>query len=593
MKLFSIIAAAMLCLVGTVFPAQAQKVFHKSYGDFCIADYAEITYRRPYLPDYYNYAGQIEVEYDASLPSEVIACIRVATDIVEQNLLTVTPLRVKIGFKHFDRVQEGIHTYSQLSETEVRYVYDEEADVCYPSSLYRQTHPSTTDEVVYDGSIYMSEDEVWNCTHNARRARAARHDLTTYILRGYMRILGMASAVDRTDEGAIMGLPALTPFDHLVSFVSSGDEPRKTSLSSLELSEETPSAEAAKVIMLSSVAEMPDGEEILLYTGKFPGGSYGLGHIYDYSVMTFIEDENVMCQRVDEYTRAILNAIGWGADRIGYKRNWSGEDLAYYLVNFRDTNWKGTWSSKDFTLESKEPLTVKESSLTQSYRMADGSGYRQVQTSTSYPWHFEFPTEEERAQCELNIYGCIYAYFTGYAIVENEAGEEYRLPLSYRASIGRPPKIIDARLEAMEPYVNCLTVICGGKQAGIEVLKDEKTLYKSDKYSSYIGRFVEYFESDYISSFGDFEYPVDIRISVTNDYGSDEKIINVPSADFVGVETVAEESTSWDSVELYGINGQYLGTFLTDDILEAYPAGLYILLYKSGHDIVKREKVCK
>lgn len=579
------------------FASQAAEVVYKSYGDFCAAECAEMTYMKAYKSLYRNYAGRIEVEYDSSLPAEVVACIRIATDAVEQNILTVTPLRVKIGFKSFDIVEDESQVYSQLTETEVRYVYDEEAGICYPSSLYRQQHPVTTDEVIYDGTIYISEDEDWNCTHSTKKTINGRHDLTTYLMRAYMRILGIGSAIDRTDEGAVISLPAMTPYDYTISFLTDDEESRKVLLSSLDISDKTPSVDAAKVILSSPVAVLPDGTEITRYSGECAHNSFGLEYTLDRGLMMYAENENIMFQSVDHDIRAILNAIGWGAERIGYKHDWTGADLSYYLVNGEVSNWAGIWSSKDFTLESKEPLTVKESSLTLYYPMADGSGYRHAQTSTSYPWRFEYPTEADRAQCELNIHGCIYAYFVGYAIVENEAGEEFRLPLSYRASIGRPPMIVDARVAGWAPWLSCITVISGGTHAEIELLKDGNTIAGYNNY--YSGQFVEYFDlPNFINGeliFSDIkvEYPVDIRISVTNDYGSDERIINVPSADFVGVETVAEESASWDSVELYGINGQYLGTFLTDDILEAYPAGLYILLYKSGHDIVKREKVCK
>ena len=395
----------------------------------------------------------------------------------------------------------------------------------------------------------------------------------------------------------MISLPALTPYDRTVHFLTEGEESQMVALSSLELSGEIPSAEAAKVMQSSSVAILPDGTEIARYSGGYAYGGYGFEYTLDNGLMKCAENENMMFQAIDSDTRAILNAIGWGAERIGCKPDWTGSDLSYCLVNGEVSNWEGIWSSKEFTLESKEPLTVKESSLTLYYPMADGSGYRKAQTSTSYPWTFEYPTEVERAECELNIHGCIYAYFVGHVIVKNEAGEESILPLSYRASVGRPPRILDARVAGFDPWLTCLTVMSGGTHAEIELLKDGQMLTGYNGY--YSGKFVEYFDlptfvnGEVLFSDTKVEYPIDIRISVSNKYGSDEKIITIPSADFVGVETVSEESVSWDIVELYDINGRHLATSLTDDILEEYPAGLYIRLYKAGHETVKREKVCK
>lgn len=600
--------------------ANALDVYHRYYPEYRRVNEGVMSFVQSDMdPVGYNpHAGRIDVTYDAGLPLEIETSILLATDFVEKSIVTNTPLKVRIEMCHFN--DEGVDSkLKTLADTDVCYVYDEESDRCYPTSLYRQTHSGIADEVEYDGVIRLSDDEVWGVAHNNNGRN--EHNIMTYLLRGYMRILGMCSSIEFSDEGAVMTLPAFTTYDDLVVFPYEVGEEKLEGYDSgiplniLEFEKDVP-VSAYKDYFRRQGAFVKSDPNLLCALSNVIDQSGHYGHEYlDYDrgtgPMANAVRRYIMGKNIDNNSAQIIDAIGWSSVRASGIMEAKAEDLDYRLVNVNDPeNTDGVWDARDFdlmtfNLEMKEPMEILRSRIALSYQYAGENSRREFSVSETLPCRFRTPDTDIIEKLERNIYGDIYGYIEGIVVCKDEKGLEKELPVSYRVSIKLKPKVrsisllgVEEGREGREYRLVARTVSMIGLSYGdgnddddLFFMLEAKPTGQSVMCDNHARGYL--IEESYVEV-DEAMFPLTLSYIYEDANWKDSASLVLNSLEeAAGVDDIVGDAADWDAVELYTLDGIRVMRGTGDVSLDGLPSGVYVKVCKSGDCVVSRCKIRK
>ena len=613
--LLSVIVAHVLVFAD----ANALEVYHKYYPEYRRVNDGVMSFEQADMESvsYNPNAGRVDVTYDEGLPLEIETSILLATDFVEKRIVTNTPLKVRIEMYHFG--DEGVDSkYTTLADTDVCYVYDEESDRCYPTSLYRQTYSGIADEVEYDGVIRLSADEVWGVAHNDNGRR--EHNIMTYLLRGYMRILGMCSSIEYSDEGAVMTLPSFTTYDDLVFFpYEKGEEKLEgydygMPLTILEFEKDVPvSAYEDYFRRQCPVVKSDPNLLCALSNVRDQSGHYGYEYLdYDRGTgpMANAIRTYIMGKNIDENSGQILDAIGWSSVRASGIMEAKAEDLDYRLVNVNNPeNTDGVWDARDFdlmtfNLDMKEPMEILSSRIAISYPYIGGSGPEEFLVSETLPCQFRMPDNATIEKMERNVYGDIYGYIEGTVVCKDEDGLIKELPVSYRVSIRLTPEVRSISLIGVEEVSDgreyrlvARTVSMTGLPYGNGYEDASFTLEARpmpDGSWGYLTYARGYLIEESNVEVDEAVFPLTLSYIYNGRSGKDRASIVLNSLEeAAGVDDIVVDAADWDTVEVYTLDGIRVMKGTADTSIDALPSGVYVKVYKSGDCVVDRCKIRK
>ena len=236
--------------------------------------------------------GQIVMTYDSDLPDSIKNAINMAKGMWESRLVCKQPIYVNVVF---EPQAQNIAMISDVC------CYGEGDFRGCPTSLLSQLNDAEyCDPASPDGIILLNSNLSWNCDINTHVAD--ENNLTTMILRGIARTLGLGSSVTQKTESKIdfyFGWP--TYFDKLLRnqnvwlhSMDGNSAEMRNFITSDNVVIDTPSS--TYKVYAPSVYD--PGKSLYYIEGRksIMSNSLGQGHIP---------------QEIDDYTVDILNAIGW------------------------------------------------------------------------------------------------------------------------------------------------------------------------------------------------------------------------------------------------------------------------------------------
>lgn len=527
---------------------------HEYYGDYCLPKTERLK----------SYAGDIFVDYDESLPLEIRTCARLAVDIWEPEIRTSVPVRLKVVYAPLDSPEDATLTVT----ADVAFKYDEEHDTAYPSSLYRQLKNEDYDD--YDAVITINSNipaTDWSYTVVPPSAYSIgeKYNLTSAVMRAIGNALGIGSGIDYSGELPSLALPALTPYDRLITFGSDSE----LSLDDLGLEMNQTSEELAELLTNEPKIFADSRDVLTLEKGKAidtPAINFARNYQYLYS-----GEAGIGTPYSDVYLKKILTEIGWDTERpsIGISQRQTPSDSGILVSGYYDF-----YDNKNFSIISSKNLYID-------FICKDGSI---LHKSLDFP-RFTLPDDSERELIECNVNGDIYGYIAGTLTTRDmETQISKTTPIKYRLSIPQPPAINSIKILPYQDTRRYLLVTYQGAESiGVKITD-------SDGNSS-----SKVLEMPYnaIIPLGmlDPAGKYTISLIVGNNKGVCQEEIFINGDDItIGLAGIADISDDnaleWNRMEVYDLNGRMVATD-ADNL----PKGIYIVIYYNGSTPVKRDKI--
>lgn len=516
-----------------------------------------------------SYAGHIVADYDENLSLEMRACARLAVDIWESEIRTQIPIRLKVVYAPLESPKDAVLTVT----ADVSFQYDKEQAVSLPSSLYKQLHNEETEE--YDAVITINSDipiADWSYTVSTKHRNNLRgkYNLTTAVLRAIGNALGIGSGIDYSGELPCLALPALTPYDKLITFGENSD----ASLADLDLTTQQPSEELAQLLTENPKIFSDTRYSMNLERGKkldTPAINFSMADQYMYT-----DEAGLSFPCVDTYTKMLLKSIGWESGKPAFG--------IYPHDSFSDT---GILTENKFWIYDQEKESIICSNeLGISYYRKDGSLLEKKSLhEMSRLISFELPDDSETDELETNVNGDIYGYVSGHVTTMNENGnQEAPHSVRYRLSIQQPPVINSIKIMSEQYTGKYMLVTYQGAESIAVKISDNEGNTTSEMLEMPYNAIIPLSELD---SSGNYT----ISLLVGNNKGvcKEEVFINANdiSIGMAGISDVSEKSApEWNRMEVYDLNGRPVA-----DNIDNLPRGIYIVVYYNGASVVKRDKV--
>lgn len=560
----SILSATLAVVIGSGYAAD----LHVVYPHYSWIEAPSEYYSYNALPKterLKSYAGDIFVDYDEALPLEIRTCARLAVDIWEPEIRTSVPVRLKVAYAPLESPEGATLTVT----ADVAFRYDEGHDTAYPSSLYRQLNNEDSDD--YDAVITINSnipatDWSYTVVHRSPYYMGEKYSLTTSVMRAIGNALGIGSGIDYSGDLPALALPALTPYDRLISFGSDNE----LSLDNLDLEMGQPSEELANLL-----TDNPKIFSDLRYVLNLEKGKIldtpAINFAHRNSQYLYICEAGMGTPHSDSYLKKILAEIGWDTEKpsIGIYQSQSPSETGILVEN-------------SFLFYDNKNISVTAGcDLYIDFFCKDGT----ILHKLTPPLCFDLPDESELEQLECNVNGDIYGYVAG-TLTTHPLGSDIRTttPVKYRLSIPQPPAINGIKIMSHPDFGKYLLVTYQGAESiGVRITdSDGNTTSEAleSPYNAIIPLSRLYPNKKYT-----------ITLFVGNNKGvcQEEVFINGDdiSIGLAGISDISDDDAlEWDRMEVYDLNGRAVAS---DS--DGLPNGIYIVVYYNGSSPVKRDKI--
>lgn len=489
------------------------------------------------------------------MPDSLQTCIKVAADVWNNYLHNEDTLKLQIFYDN-----------TSTADIKISVCYYQYGEMAIPQSLSRERY-NINDNYPFDAIIHINKQSDW--ASGLRNISKTSKNLTYALMRAIGTSLGIGSSIEKDKHNGSFSFTYAVPtvFDKLI-FSQSGNRLSDIDNSnSQELSIFTQSNSGFLYVYKQS-------DDYKLYAPSTFDTNKSLKYlINDKSLMHYDIPADTVDLVVDDVTIDLLNAIGWNIKQK--------QDIEIIGEGIDDTGIASAYQTYRFYLNPNN-MNITNHEWTYELPLNNGE-YEIVARGNNADFHIPAITDENkyRHTLEGDISGII--RFKGTA-GNNTVTGIYNLTLELK------PHIIKAEIISITPSelsIGDYDILVGVEYEGSHYLYGLVAEEDHGVAQSFFSDTPYYTNMNMTNVWLDDR--VWIELTARNKYGSDVAHIEIP-ADIYPSNITGATPTGNNIINIYDINGMFLGKAFSIQDVKKYKNRLLILKLYRNHEYIKTVK---